>query len=100
MNIVNILFFIIGIILIVISLVIYKTKSLNIFEAHEELKQYNEKKLLNWITISFALTGIVISVTSILTRAYEFINSAIVFGVCICILALLVGVGCSIYEEK
>lgn len=100
MNIANVLFFIIGIILIVIGLVIYKTKSLNIFEAYEDLKEYNEKKLLKWITISFTLTGVVISITSVLTRTYDFINSAIVFGVCICILALLVGVGCSIYEEK
>ncbi|WP_297521883.1 DUF3784 domain-containing protein [uncultured Clostridium sp.] len=94
----NGLFLTIGVILIIISIVIWCTKSLRVIAAHNEERVYNEEKLLKWTVLSFLISGILIVIGSALAMVYTFINSAIIFGIVICAMALSVGIGCTKYE--
>ncbi|MGL4761962.1 MAG: hypothetical protein ACRCWG_10990 [Sarcina sp.] len=94
----NGLFLIIGLILIIIAIFIWCTKSLSIIAAHNDDRVYNEEKLLKWTVMSFLISGVLITGGSALAMFYEVINSAIVFGVVICAMAISVGIGCTKYE--
>ncbi|MGL5574192.1 MAG: DUF3784 domain-containing protein [Sarcina sp.] len=94
----NGLFLALGIILIILSIFIWCTKSINMIAPYRDDIEYNEKKLIRWTVLTFLMSGIIITASSALAMVYTSINSAIVFGIVICIMAILVGIGCTKYE--
>lgn len=94
----QVLFIIIGVLVVCMSIFLGVTKNTNIIELHDDYKAYDEEKLLKWMIKCFAFAGAGIILTSILAIFYPFINAAISFAVIVCIMALLIGIGCSKYE--
>lgn len=94
----NILFFIVGLFFISIALIILKRKSVSMISEYNDKKSYYEKKLLRWTSISFLVAGITIISSSILTVYYNVINSAVIFGITIALLAIVIGIGFNRYE--
>lgn len=94
----NGLFLALGIVLIVLSIFIWCTKSINMIAPHRDDREYNERKLLKWTVLTFLTSGIIIAGGAALAMVYPVINSALVFGVVICVMAIMVGIGCTKYE--
>lgn len=94
----NCIFLFIGVCLMIISLILWKTESLTIISVYDDYKNYDEKNLLKWIVFTFLFSGFSISVTALAAMIYTF-NSVIAFGIIICAMALSVGIGCSKYEK-
>ncbi|MGL5820533.1 MAG: hypothetical protein ACRCYE_02730 [Sarcina sp.] len=94
----NSIFLFLGVCLMIISLVLWRTGSLNIISVYDDYKNYDERNLLKWIVFTFLFSGIAISSTAIAAMIYTF-NSVIIFGAIICAMALSVGIGCSKYEK-
>ena len=94
----NTLFLMLGIIIIGVGLLVWSTKSASMLEAHEDDKNYNEGNLLRYIVGVFVLAGFIITISAALAMVYSFINSAIIFGIVVIIMALMIGIGCKKYE--
>lgn len=95
---INILFSIVGLFFFTIAAFLFKKKRIDIMTNHEDNKRYYEKKLLTWLISSFLLAGVFIIIFSILNFYFPFINSTIIFGLIICLLAIAIGIGFSKYE--
>lgn len=94
----NILFSIVGIFFILISFLIFRKKSVSILAEHDSKKNYYEKKLLNWTGCSFFIAGLLIISVSIIGWYFTFINTSVIFGITIALLAIIIGIGFNKYE--
>lgn len=94
----SILFSIVGIFFILISFFIFKKKSISMLVEYDDKKNYYENKLLNWTGRSFFIAGLLVMITSIIGYYFTFINTPVIFGIIIALLAIIIGIGFNKYE--
>lgn len=94
----QILFISIGVFLLLVAGFLWKTKKVSIIEFYDERKVYNEKALLKWMILCFSVAGSMIIISSILSIYFSFISEVLFFSIIVCVMALMIGIGCNKYE--
>lgn len=95
----DVLFLILGIIIIGVGLLVWSTKTIQVFEDYNDKTSYSEASVLRYIVGVFVIAGLVITISSAFAMIYGVINSAIVFGIVVIIMAILIGIGFKKYEQ-